>query len=43
MPDINGGANTHALLGQTDLRYGRLNLQNNFGSELLAQHYTFEC
>jgi len=29
------GAATHGLLGQTDIRYGRLNLQNNFGSELL--------
>jgi MSHA biogenesis protein MshQ len=29
------GLNTHGLLGQTDIRYGRLNLQNNFGSELL--------
>ncbi len=33
---LDGGANTHGLLGQTDIRYGRLNLQNNFGSELLA-------
>jgi len=34
---LDGGPNTHGLLGQTDVRYGRLNLQNNFGSELLAQ------
>lgn len=34
---MDGGANAHGLLGQTDLRYGHLNLQNNFGSELLAQ------
>jgi hypothetical protein len=33
---LNGGPNTHGLLGQTDIRYGRLNLQNNFGSELLT-------
>lgn len=33
---LDGGANTHKLLGQTDIRYGRLNLQNNFGSELLT-------
>ena len=32
---LDGGPNTHALLGQTDIRYGRLNTQNNFGSELL--------
>ena len=32
---LNGGPNTHVLLGQIDIRYGRLNLQNNFGSELL--------
>lgn len=31
---LDGGVNTHGLLGQTDIRYGRLNLQNNFGSEL---------
>jgi hypothetical protein len=43
---LNGGASTHGKLGQTDIRYGRLTLQNNFGSELLplsmpllAQHY----
>ena len=29
-----GGPNSHGLLGQTILRYGRLNSQNNFGSEL---------
>jgi MSHA biogenesis protein MshQ len=33
---LNGGASSHGKLGQTDIRYGRLNLQNNFGSELLA-------
>ncbi len=33
---LNGGPNTHSLLGQTDIRYGHLNLQNNFGSELLT-------
>ena len=33
---LDGGPNTHSLLGQTDIRYGRLNLQNNFGSELLT-------
>lgn len=33
---LDGGPNTHSLLGQTDIRYGRLNLQNNFGSELLS-------
>lgn len=33
---LDGGPNTHKLLGQTDIRYGRLKLQNNFGSELLA-------
>ena len=33
---LDGGANTHSLLGLTDIRYGRLNLQNNFGSELLT-------
>ena len=33
---LDGGPNTHNLLGQTDIRYGRLNLQNNFGSELLT-------
>ena len=33
---LSGGPNTHRLLGQTDIRYGRLNLQNNFGSELLT-------
>jgi hypothetical protein len=32
---LDGGPNTHGLLGQTDIRYGRLNIQNNFGSELL--------
>lgn len=30
-----GGPNSHGLLDQTELRYGRLNSQNNFGSELL--------
>ncbi len=33
---LDGGTNTHGLLSQTDLRYGRLNLQNTFGSELNA-------
>lgn len=33
---LDGGPNTHNLLGQTNIRYGRLNLQNNFGSELLT-------
>lgn len=33
---LNGGPNTHGLLGQTDIRYGRLITQNNFGSELLS-------
>lgn len=33
---LDGGANTHGLLSQTNLRYGRLNLQNTFGSELNA-------
>ena len=33
---LDGGPSTHSLLGQTDIRYGRLNLQNNFGSELLT-------
>ncbi len=32
---LDGGPNTHDLLGQTDIRYGRLTIQNNFGSELL--------
>ena len=32
---LNGGASTHGKLGQFDIRYGRLILQNNFGSELL--------
>lgn len=33
---LGGGPNTHDLLGQTEIRYGRLNTQNNFGSELLS-------
>ncbi len=33
---LDGGADSHVQLGQTDLRYGRLNLFNNFGSELLG-------
>ncbi|MDT8453181.1 MAG: hypothetical protein RQ936_10635 [Gammaproteobacteria bacterium] len=33
---LDGGADSHVQLGQTDLRYGRLNLHNNFGSELLG-------
>lgn len=32
---LDGGPNTHGLLQQTDLRYGRLTGKNNFGSELL--------
>lgn len=31
---LSGGPNTHGLLDQTALRYGRLSSQNNFGSEL---------
>lgn len=33
---LDGGADSHVQLAQTDLRYGRLNLYNNFGSELLG-------
>jgi hypothetical protein len=33
---LDGGTDSHVQLGQTDLRYGRLNLYNNFGSELLG-------
>ncbi|HEY9050734.1 MAG TPA: DUF6701 domain-containing protein, partial [Gammaproteobacteria bacterium] len=32
---LDGGPDTHGEIGQTDVRYGRLNIANNFGSELL--------
>lgn len=32
---LDGGPVTHQLLSQTNVRYGRLNSKNNFGSELL--------
>ena len=32
---LDGGVNTHINIGQTAIRYGRLTLANNFGSELL--------
>lgn len=41
--DLDGGGNTHGLLGSNDIRYGRLSMQDNFGSELLPVNMTLSA